>query len=84
MSTRDGKLVALLGVKDLVVVDTPDALLIADRHRAQEVGALVKAPREAQPGRSVVAGTAARCRRRAAVPAAAAPAVRPCSFCRSP
>jgi mannose-1-phosphate guanylyltransferase len=38
-----GKMVALLGVKDLVVVDTPDALLIADRHRAQEVGALVKA-----------------------------------------
>jgi mannose-1-phosphate guanylyltransferase len=37
-----GKLVALLGVKDLVVVDTPDALLIADRHRAQEVGNLVK------------------------------------------
>ena len=28
-----GKLVALLGVKDLVVVDTPDALLIADRNR---------------------------------------------------
>lgn len=38
-----GKLVALLGVKDLVVVDTPDALLIADRHRAQEVGNVVKA-----------------------------------------
>ncbi|HUS08099.1 MAG TPA: mannose-1-phosphate guanylyltransferase [Bryobacteraceae bacterium] len=38
-----GKLVALLGVKDLIVVDTPDALLIADRHRAQEVGDLVKA-----------------------------------------
>ena len=38
-----GKLVALLGVKDLVVVDTPDALLIADRSRAQEVGAIVKA-----------------------------------------
>jgi mannose-1-phosphate guanylyltransferase len=36
------KLVALLGVKDLVVVDTPDALLIADRNRAQEVGAIVK------------------------------------------
>ncbi len=36
------KLVALLGVKDLIVVDTPDALLIADRHRAQEVGDLVK------------------------------------------
>jgi mannose-1-phosphate guanylyltransferase len=37
-----GKLVALLGVKDLIVVDTPDALLIADRSRAQEVGDLVK------------------------------------------
>jgi mannose-1-phosphate guanylyltransferase len=37
-----GKLVALLGVKDLVVVDTPDALLIADRNRAQEVGSIVK------------------------------------------
>jgi mannose-1-phosphate guanylyltransferase len=36
------KLVALLGVKDLVIVDTPDALLIADRSRAQEVGDLVK------------------------------------------
>jgi len=38
----EGKLVALLGVKDLVVVDTPDALLIADRARSQEVGELVK------------------------------------------
>ena len=37
-----GKLVALLGVRDLIVVDTPDALLIADRSRAQEVGELVK------------------------------------------
>src|SRR5579872_6153428 len=36
------KLVALLGVKDLIVVDTPDALLIADRSRAQQVGDLVK------------------------------------------
>ena len=38
-----GKLVALLGVKDLIIVDTPDALLIADRSRAQDVGKLVKA-----------------------------------------
>lgn len=37
-----GKLVALLGVRDLIVVDTPDALLVADRSRAQEVGSLVK------------------------------------------
>jgi mannose-1-phosphate guanylyltransferase len=36
------KLVALLGVKDLIVVDTPDALLIADRSHAQQVGDLVK------------------------------------------
>jgi len=38
-----GKFVALLGVKDLVIVDTPDALLIADRNQAQQVGAIVKA-----------------------------------------
>jgi mannose-1-phosphate guanylyltransferase len=36
------KLIALLGVRDLIVVDTPDALLIADRRRAQQVGDLVK------------------------------------------
>lgn len=34
----DGKLIALLGVKDLVVVETADALLIMDRHRAEDVG----------------------------------------------
>lgn len=37
-----GKLVALLGVRDLVVVETPDALLVADRARSQEVGEIVK------------------------------------------
>jgi mannose-1-phosphate guanylyltransferase len=36
------KLVALLGAKDLIVVDTPDALLVADRRRAQQVGDIVK------------------------------------------
>ncbi len=36
------RLIALLGVRDLIVVDTPDALLVADRSRAQEVGELVK------------------------------------------
>jgi mannose-1-phosphate guanylyltransferase len=36
------KLVALIGVSDMIVVDTPDALLIADRRRAQEVGDIVK------------------------------------------
>jgi mannose-1-phosphate guanylyltransferase len=38
-----GKSVALVGVSDLVVVDTPDALLIADRRQAQKVGDVVKA-----------------------------------------
>ncbi len=37
-----GKLAALLGVRDLVVVDTKDALLVADRSRAQQVSDLVK------------------------------------------
>jgi mannose-1-phosphate guanylyltransferase len=36
------KLVALVGVKDLIVVDTPDALLIASRGSAQQVGEIVK------------------------------------------
>lgn len=36
------KLVALIGVDDLIVVDTPDALLIAHRKYAQEVGDIVK------------------------------------------
>ena len=37
-----GKLVALIGVKNLIVVDTPDALLIAHRDRAQHVAEVVK------------------------------------------
>ncbi|WP_298435121.1 mannose-1-phosphate guanylyltransferase [Geobacter sp.] len=32
-----GKIVALVGVRDLVVVDTPDALLVCSKERAQEV-----------------------------------------------
>lgn len=34
-------LVATIGVQDLVIVDTPDALLVADRARAQDVSGLV-------------------------------------------
>jgi len=37
-----GKLVALLGVEDLIIVDTPDALLITRRDLSQKVGDLVK------------------------------------------
>lgn len=36
-----GRLVALLGVDNLVVVETADALLVADRNRVQEVKELV-------------------------------------------
>jgi mannose-1-phosphate guanylyltransferase/mannose-6-phosphate isomerase len=35
-------LVATIGVHDLVIVDTPDALLVADRARAQEVSGIVE------------------------------------------
>ena len=38
-----GKIVALLGVSDLIVVDTPDALLVASRGRAQGVGEILEA-----------------------------------------
>jgi mannose-1-phosphate guanylyltransferase len=37
-----GKYAALIGVHDLIVVDTPDALLICPRGRAQDVGKIVK------------------------------------------
>jgi mannose-1-phosphate guanylyltransferase len=37
-----GKLVALLGVDDLIVVETPDALLITRREHTQKVGDVVR------------------------------------------
>jgi mannose-1-phosphate guanylyltransferase len=37
-----GKFVAIVGVKNLVVVETSDALLITTRERAQDVGKVVK------------------------------------------
>jgi mannose-1-phosphate guanylyltransferase len=37
-----GKFVAAVGVSDLVVVETPDALLVTTRQRAQDVGKVVK------------------------------------------
>jgi mannose-1-phosphate guanylyltransferase len=36
------KFIAAIGVRDLVVVETPDALLICPRDRAQDVGKIVK------------------------------------------
>lgn len=40
------KFVAAVGIRDLVVVETPDALLICPRDRAQDVGKLVKSLEE--------------------------------------
>jgi mannose-1-phosphate guanylyltransferase len=37
-----GKFIAALGVRDLVVVETDDALLVCPRDRAQDVGQIVK------------------------------------------
>jgi len=37
-----GKYAVVVGVHDLIVVDTPDALLICPRDRAQDVGKIVK------------------------------------------
>jgi mannose-1-phosphate guanylyltransferase len=42
------KFVAAIGVNDLVVVETPDALLICPRERAQDVGKIVKWLEEAR------------------------------------
>ncbi len=36
------RLIAALGLRDLLVIDTADALLVADRARAQEVGDIVR------------------------------------------
>ncbi len=45
-SSQDS-LVATVGVEDLVIVQTPDATLIANRHRAQDVGKIVALLKEA-------------------------------------
>jgi mannose-1-phosphate guanylyltransferase len=47
--SSSGRLVALLGLSGVVVVDTPDALLVADRARAQDVKHLVEQVREVRP-----------------------------------
>lgn len=38
---NSGRLVAALGVRDLIIVDTPDAVMVCPRDRAQEVKSLV-------------------------------------------
>ena len=39
---RSDRLVAVVGVSDIVVVDTPDALMICGRERAQDVKKIVE------------------------------------------
>ncbi len=39
--SQAGRLVALLGLRDAIVVDTPDALLVCTRKQAQEIKAIV-------------------------------------------
>jgi mannose-1-phosphate guanylyltransferase len=41
-----GKLVALVGVRDLVVVDSGDALLVIPRDQAQDVREIIERLRE--------------------------------------
>lgn len=43
---RSGRVVAVVGLDDVVVVDTPDALLVTTRERAQDVKAVVAALKE--------------------------------------
>lgn len=44
--SRTGRLIALLGVHDVLVVDTPDAVLVADLKRSQEVRRITEALNE--------------------------------------
>ena len=41
IASADGRMIAMLGVKDLIVVDTPDAILVCPKSRAQDVRAIV-------------------------------------------
>lgn len=43
-----GRLVACVGVRDLVVVETPDAVMVADRTHAQDVKKIVERLRQAE------------------------------------
>jgi mannose-1-phosphate guanylyltransferase len=41
VAARGGRIIAVVGLDDVVVVDTPDALLVVSRDRAQDVKAVV-------------------------------------------
>ena len=46
--SESGRLVALVGLDNIVVVDTPDALLVIDRSRAQDVRKVVEQLKQQQ------------------------------------
>jgi mannose-1-phosphate guanylyltransferase len=50
IAAPSGKLIATIGLEDLVIIDTPDALLVCPRSRAQEVKRIVDTLKERQRG----------------------------------
>jgi len=38
----NGRMIATLGLKDLIIIDTADVVLVADKHQAQEIKKLIK------------------------------------------
>ena len=55
-----GRLVAMLGLKDTVVIDTPDALLVMPKDRAQDVKKVVAAVRASGDDKHIFHATVAR------------------------
>jgi mannose-1-phosphate guanylyltransferase len=47
VAAQSGRLVACLGLKNILVVDTPDALLVADLGQSQEIRKIIEALRRA-------------------------------------
>jgi mannose-1-phosphate guanylyltransferase len=41
-----GRIITLLGMKDVVIVDTPDALLVTTKDHAQDVKQIVESMKE--------------------------------------
>lgn len=40
--SRGNRFISLIGLKDLIIADTPDALLVCDKHKAQDVRKVVE------------------------------------------
>ena len=51
----DDKLIVTIGAKDLIIVDTPDAILIADKNKSQLVSDVVKKLEECRKNKAFVA-----------------------------